>query len=425
MTPRERLQATLNHRPVDRLCVDMGAGGQTGIGVCALHRLRQAVLGDRDYMVRVHEPYQMLGEVDDVLRKALGLDVIGIPTPGTMFGYRAQGWKPFVMPDGTPCLVPGRFNFTRDSGGDYLMYPEGDTSVPPCAKMTYDGYFFDSIPRQGPIYEDKLDPADNLEEFGPISDQDVSYYIDAVDRAYTQTDYGIYITIGGAAFGDIALVPSPWLKHPKGIRDVEEWYVSTFSRQPYIKAVFEQQCGIAMGNIERLAKALGDRVQVAFVSGTDFGTQTSTFCSVNTFRDLYKPYLAAVCDEIHRRTTWKVFMHSCGAVYPLIPEFIDAGVDVLNPVQCSAAGMDPRRLKREFGKDLVFWGGGVDTQKTLPFGTPDEVYKEVRERIDILFEDGTGFVFNTIHNILSNVPVENILAMFRAVNDARLLTGLI
>jgi len=412
MTSRERLQAALSHQPVDRLCVDLGAGGQTGIGVCALHRLRQAVLRDPDHRVRVHEPYQMLGEVDDA------------PTPSTMFGYRAEAWKPFVMPDGTPCLVPGQFNFTRDSSGDYLMYPEGDTSVPPCARMTCDGFFFDSVRRQDPVCEDRLDPADNLEEFGPIGDDDVRTYVDAVGRAHARTELGIYITIGGVAFGDIALVPAPWMRHPKGIRDVEEWYVSTVTRPAYVKAVFERQCEIGLANIRRLAGALGDRVQVAFVSGTDFGTQTSTFCSVETFRDLYKPYLKAVCGQIHRLTNWKVFIHSCGAVYPLIPEFIDAGVDVLNPVQCSAAGMDPRRLKREFGRDLVFWGGGVDTQRTLPFGTPDEVYREVRERIDCFFEDGTGFVFNTIHNILSNVPVGNLLALFRAVNDARGLKGL-
>ena len=212
--------------------------------------------------------------------------------------------------------------------------------------------------------------------------------MDAVTRAYTQTDYGIYVTIGGAAFGDIALVPAPWLKHPKGIRDVEEWYISTFTRQAYVKAVFECQCEVALRNIEHLAKAVGDRVQVAFVSGTDFGTQTGTFCSVATYRELYKPYHAAVNGQIHELTRWKTFIHSCGAVLPLIPEFIDAGFDVLNPVQCSATGMDPRRLKREFGRDLVFWGGGVDTQKTLPFGTPEEVYREVRERIDIFCEGG-------------------------------------
>jgi uroporphyrinogen-III decarboxylase len=187
-----------------------------------------------------------------------------------------------------------------------------------------------------------------------------------------------------------------------------------------VRRVFDVQCEFALSNIERLARAVGDRVQVVFVSGTDFGHQHGQFLSVQSYRDLYKPYHKAVNDKIHELTSWKTFIHSCGAVYPLIPEFIDAGFDVLNPVQCSADEMDPKRLKREFGDDVVFWGGGVDTQKTLPFGTPDDVYREVRQRIDIFFEDRTGFVFNAIHNIQSNVPVENILAMFRAVDDARM-----
>lgn len=123
-------------------------------------------------------------------------------------------------------------------------------------------------------------------------------------------------------------------------------------------------------------------------------------------------------DKIHELTGWKIFIHSCGAIYNLIPDLIEAGFDVLNPVQVSATGMDAKRLKSEFGKGLVFWGGGVDTQKTLPFGTPEEVYREVRERIDI-FNEGGGYVFNSIHNIQSDVKVENILAMFHAVNDAR------
>ena len=139
---------------------------------------------------------------------------------------------------------------------------------------------------------------------------------------------------------------------------------------------------------------------------------------MQTYRELFKPFHKAVNDRIHKLTKWKTFIHSCGAVLPFIPEFMDAGFDVLNPVQCSARGMDPRTLKREFGKNIVFWGGGVDTQKTLPFGTPDEVYREVRERIDI-FSPGGGFVFNSTHNVQSNVPTENLLALFRAVEDSR------
>jgi LacI family transcriptional regulator len=161
------------------------------------------------------------------------------------------------------------------------------------------------------------------------------------------------------------------------------------------------------------ALAIADPVVIE----VDFGTQRGLFCSLESYRRLFKPFHRAINDRIHKLTSWKTFIHSCGAVFKLIPDLIDAGFDVLNPVQCSAAGMDPRQLKAEFGRDVVFWGGGVDTQTTLPFGTPAEVYRQVRERIDI-FAPGGGFVFNSVHNVQSNVPLENILAMFQAIWDS-------
>lgn len=418
MTSRERLNATLNHQPTDRLCVDFGAGFQTGMGAGAVHRLRQALLGQPDFRVKVIESYQMLGEIDGELREALGLDLVGVHGPGTMFGFKNEGWKPFTMFDGTPVLVPGGFNVTPAEDGGWLIYPEGDTSVPPSGWMPKGTYFFDSIDRQQPLDEDHLDPADNCEEMGVIDGADVQHYARLARHYHETTDYGIYMTLPGTAFGDIALVPAPWMKHPKGIRRVEDWYMATATNRDYVAKVFEVQCEAALKSIELLAAAVGDRVQVVFVSGTDFGTQTGQFCSVQTYRELFKPFHKAVNDRIHQLTKWKTFIHSCGAVLPFIPEFIDAGFDVLNPVQCSAIGMDPRTLKREFGKNLVFWGGGVDTQKTLPFGTPDEVYREVRERIDI-FGEGGGFVFNSVHNVQSNVPVPNLLALFRAIKDSQ------
>ena len=416
MTSRQRLEAALNHQPVDRLCVDFGAGGQTGMGVCAVDRLRKAVLGDKTFHVKVIEPYQMLGEIDDTLRHALKLDVVGIQTPNTMFGFPNDGWKPFTMFDGTKVHVPEKFNCTTDGDGGLLMYPQGDTSCPPCAKMPKTGYFFDSIKRQEPIDEKKLDPMDNCREFSLLTDEDIDYYTKRAKYLYEKTDYGIYMTIPGLGFGDIALVPAPWMKKPKGIRDVEEWYISTLTRRDYVFKVFEFQCRIGLKNIERLAETVGDYIQVVFITGTDFGTQRGPFISPDTYRSLYKPFHKMVNDKIHQLTKWKTFIHSCGSVYELIPDFIDAGFDILNPVQSSAANMDPATLKKEFGKDIVFWGGGVDTQKTLPFGTPDEVYNEVRQRIEIFAPDG-GFVFNAIHNIQSNVPTKNILAIFRAIND--------
>jgi uroporphyrinogen-III decarboxylase len=240
-----------------------------------------------------------------------------------------------------------------------------------------------------------------------------------MQKLYNETEYGIYVTLPGMAFGDIALVPATWRKYTKGIRDIQEWYMSLVMRPDYIYQVFERQCEIALKNVELLAKTIGHHAQVVFTSGTDFGTQNGLFIDVDTYRSLFKPFQKAINDKIHELTDWKIFIHSCGSIYDLIPDLIEAGFDVLNPVQVSASGMDARRLKNEFGKDLVFWGGGVDTQhNTLPFGTPDEVYHEVRERIDILNDRG-GFVFNSIHNIQSNVPTENILSMYRAVNDAR------
>jgi uroporphyrinogen-III decarboxylase len=289
--------------------------------------------------------------------------------------------------------------------------------VPASAWMPQTSYFFDALNRQEPLDESKLDPAENCEEFSVLSMEDIESIARQARHYHDHTDYGIYMTLPGMSFGDIAGVPAPWMKQPKGIRGVPEWYMATVTHRDYVKAVFERQCEVALQNIELLADAVGDLVQVSFVTGTDFGTQTGLFCSVQTYRELYKPFHKAVNDRIHKLTHWKTFIHSCGAVYPLIAEFIDAGFDILNPVQCSAKGMDPNTLKREFGKQVVFWGGGVDTQKTLPFGTPEEVYREVRERIDIFNEDG-GFVFNGTHNIQSNVPVENILSMFKAVKDS-------
>jgi hypothetical protein len=417
MLSRQRLQATLAHRQPDRVCVDFGATFVTGIHVSALTRLRRAVLGDADYRVKVTEPYQMLGEVDDQLLEALGIDVIGILPPKSIFGTQTKKWKPFRLFDGTECLVSEDFNTTTDTNGDLLIYPQGDTSCAPSGRMPKGGHFFDSIIRQPPVDEDHLNPEDNLEEFGLFSAEDVAYFRHKADWLDIHRGYGSVLIVPGAALGDIALVPAPFLKNPKGIRDVEEWYVSTAVRQDYVLSVFEKQCEIALANIQTLIDIFGDRVDVALTTGTDFGTQRGLFISLDSYRTLYKPFHKRINDLIHARSKWKVFIHSCGSIHQLIPDLIEAGFDVLNPVQCSAEGMAPDFLKRQFGKDITFWGGGVDTQKTLPFGTPEDVYAQVRQRIDIFNKDG-GFVFNTIHNVQGNTPIENILAMFRAIKDS-------
>ncbi len=414
MTSRERLDAALHHRQPDRIPVDFNGTAVTGMHVKCVIGLRRHY-GLEERLVKVHEPYQMLGWIDDDLQTVLGLDVEGVYGPDTMFGYRNENWTPWRMDDGTEVLMSGNFRTTQDENGDTLVYPGGDRTAPPSGRLPKNGFFFDTIIRQGPIDEDRLDPEDNVQEFGPLSEDALAHYERECARA-AATGRGLIASFGGTALGDIALVPGPGVKHPRGIRDVEEWYVSTLTRRSYVHKVFERQTEIALANLARLRERVGDQVQAAFVCGTDFGTQQSQFCSEAAFRELYLPYYRRINDWIHLHTAWKSFKHSCGAVFNLIPAFIDSGFDILNPVQVSAAGMDPRRLKAEFGRALVFWGGGVDTQKTLAFGTPAEVRAEVLERCDIFGRDG-GFVFNAVHNIQANVPVANIAAMFEALRE--------
>jgi len=364
--------------------------------------------------VRVHEPFQMLGWIDDDLKDAMGIDVVGVFARNTMFGFAADDWKTWEL-NGLEVLVPGQFNTATDANGDTLVYPEGDTSVPASGRMPKGGYFFDCIIRQEPVDEDKLNAEENAEEFKPITEAELDHLARAAREA-AATGRGVVAGFGGTAFGDIALVPGPFLKHPKGIRDVTEWYVSTSSRQEYVHQVFERQCEVAVANLVKVYAAVGDNVQAVFICGTDFGTQTSSFCSVKTFNNLYAPYYKRVNDWIHQHTPWKTFKHSCGAVSKFIPALVEAGFDILNPVQCSATGMEPEQLKANFGQSIVFWGGGVDTQKVLPFGTPAEVREQVLRRCEI-FAPGGGFVFNTIHNTQAETPVRNIVAMLDAVHE--------
>ena len=417
MTSRERVARALNHQEPDHLPLDLGASPTTGMQVSSVYVLRQALKFDPPGTpVKVIEPYQMLGEIKPDLMEALGVDVVPLPGPRTMFGFPNQGWKPWTLFDGTPVLVPEAFNTQPEPDGSILMYPEGDRSVPPSARMPKDGFYFDSITRQPPIDDAKLSPEDNLEEFGPVSDADLAYFGREAKRLYQETDKAILANFGGSAFGDIALVPAPWLKHPKGIRDVAEWYISTVSRFDYVYRVFERQCELALANLEKIHRVVGDRVNAVFVTGTDFGMQAGPFIAPMSYRKLFKPFHVKVNEWIHTHTTWKSLIHSCGSVWALLPDFADAGFDILNPVQCSAANMDPRRLKQTFGDRLTFWGGGVDTQRTLPFGTPDEVRAEVRERIRI-FGVGGGYVFNTTHNVQARIPPENLRALYEAVRD--------
>ena len=417
MNSRERVNTALSHKQPDRIPLDLGACTVTGMHVSIVYSLRQALELDRPGTpVKVIEPYQMLGEIAPDLLDAIGADIVGLGGTRNIFGFANDNWKSWITFDGIPVLVPEGFNTIAEPNGDMLMYPEADKSAPPSGRMPKGGWYFDSIIRQEPIDEEQLNVEDNLEEFGPISAEDLEHYRKEADRLYTHTDKAILLTLPGASFGDVAMVPAVWTKHPKGIRDVEEWYVSTLIRKDYVYSVFDRQCKIAIENAKKIYSVVGDRASVVLYSAADFGTQRAPFISAQTYRDLYKPFHRRLNDWTHRNTSWKVFIHTCGAIMPLMEDFIEAGFDIMNPVQCTAAEMDPCRLKERFGERLSFWGGGVDTQRTLPFGTAEQVRSEVCDRIKIFGPNG-GFVFNSIHNIQAKTPIENILVMYRTLQE--------
>jgi hypothetical protein len=418
MTSRQRVIETINHRQPDYVPLDIGGCGQTGINASTLYALRRAY-GLEEHPIEICEPMQLLGTVEPDLLGRMGADVAPLWNRSDMFGLNGPKKKRWTMPDGTPTLMPNDFEYDVAENGYTMVYPCGDRGAPYSLHMTPEGSFFDNIYRSPPVDEDNLTPLEDFRENYTLkTEEDCVYWEKESKRLYEETDFAIMGVFGGMGLGDIAEIPGPSVKNPKGIRDIEGWLAAHVLYPDYIRAVFEYQTGVALKNLELYRQAVGDRIQVIWLSGADFGTQCSLMQSKEIFQSLYKPYYKRVNDWVHQNTPWKVFYHSCGAVEPLIPEFIDMGTDILNPVQCSAAGMEPRHLKTAYGDRIVFWGGGIDTQKTLPWGTTSEVSEQVRQRLE-LFAPGGGFVFATIHNILAGVPPENIIAMLDTIREFR------
>ena len=415
MTGRERLEAALNHKQTSRPPIDFGACGQTGVSASTLYRLREA-LGLPQKPIKVIEPFQMLGEVDEDLRQLLGVDVVGLWNRMSFFGYENKDWKPWTMCDGTPVLMAGGFEYDVNGQGDIWVYPAGDRTAPYSVHMPHSGFFFDNIERSPEVNEEDLTPVEDFkDDFSVPCDEDAKYWEETSRKLYEETDYGIMGILGGAGFGDAATVPGPFLKNPKGIRSMEGWLMAHLLYPDYIMEVFRMQTEAALKSLEVYREAVGDRIQVIWLSGTDFATQNSSFMSMDTFRSLYKPFYKKINDWVHGNTCWKTFYHSCGAVEPLMNDLIEMGVDILNPVQCSAKGMEPQALKDKYGGDIVFWGGAADSQSVLPYGAPEEVSAQAKERLDIFSRDG-GYVFASIHNVVAKVPPENVIAMFETAN---------
>jgi len=412
MTGKEKLKAAIEHQDAP-LLFDIGGMPTTGIHCSVLEKLREHY-GLEKHPIKILEPVQMLGYIDADLKEAMGIQTEPLWSAGTMLGFQqTDEFKEWRTPWGQDVLVAKDFVTTTDDNNNTLIYACGDTNYEPAACLPNNGFYFDNLNRVPEFDEDEYDVRDNQEEFGPITDKELEWL-----KIQRQTLAGssdvIMGNLGGTAFGDIALVPGPQLRKPKGLRDITEWYISIISRPEILHEIFEYELHYALENLKKMHDVLGETIQVAYICGTDFGTQKGPFCSNEVFREVYQPYYKKVNDWIHEHTTWKTFKHCCGSIFTLVPDLVNAGFDILNPVQWTAQNMDRNELKKAYGDKITFWGGGIDTQKTLPFGTAQQVYDEALECCQI-FGKGGGFVFNTIHNIQPGVPAENVAALAAAV----------
>jgi hypothetical protein len=417
MTSREKLISVMSHKKTDKLIFEFGSCKASGISASLLYRLRK--MFGRNEPVKIHDSYQMLGLVDERDAEMFGLDIVGIWPSMTCFGYRNRNWKSWTMPDGTPALVGEKFVTTVDKFGDTYLYPQGDITAPPSGKLPKNGFYFDQISRQKEYDEDNLNGVEDYkEQFTLFDEETLRSYEESANYYYKNTSLGIVLNTEIGAFGAATQVLGPMLRHPKGIRNLSDWYTAPLLFPDYVHEIFSLQAEKGIENLKLLKETVGDKAQAIFISSTDFGSQRGLMFSREIILNFYMPYYKKICDWIHENTSWKTLVHCCGAIEPIIGDMCDSGVDCLNPIQCNASGMDPQGLLEKFGNRLVFWGGLVDGQDVLQNGTVAEVEKQIHERIKILSRKN-GLVGAIVHNVQQTVPLNNILKVLELVKTYR------
>ncbi len=415
MTSRERVQTSFAHKQPDKVAVDFGGMSCSLINCQVLSELRD-YYGLEKRLPKISDMSTMASFVEPDLLDCMGGDVQQLYNYADTYGHINTSWKEWEY-RGTPVLIPSNCTIKEDGVGGYYVYPEGDDSVEPSGHMPANGFYFDNLTRTPAFDEDEGNPEDNAEDYMLVTDEQIAYHHKVMDDLKKNGNTrAINVGPSYTALGDANNIPGPNLKHPKGIRSISEWYTAPLLYPEYVEEVFEKGTDIAIENFKRYWDEFGSDIDVMYICGTDFGTQRGPFMSTDTFNEFYLPYYKKMNHWIHENTTWKTLKHSCGGIFPILPGLIEAEFDAVNPVQCSAEGMDPQTLKDTYGKDILFWGGGVDTQYVLPFGTPEEVREQVLERLEIFGKDG-GYICNTIHCIQANTPTKNIVAMVEAIKE--------
>jgi uroporphyrinogen-III decarboxylase len=407
MNSRQRVEKAVNFQQPDRVPIDLGGMKASGIAAIAHDRVNKK-LGLSE-PVKVIDARFMTSFVDEPLRRRFHLDVAPLDWSMVFPFLRPQEeWVPKQLFDGTNVLLPPQTKIGEDAEGNWiLLNPDGS---PTSYRMPKGGYYFDDCSFNEP---GGIDP----QKFKPICDvpeEALKIFEQTAKQMYEQTDYALL----GWGFGVCFLGMSLITDRSSNVTQAKpsEWLMMLMTEKETCHEMMGRSVDASIKCLERVHQAVGDRAFAWGIAADDSGTQRREFIRPDLWAEMMKPHYSRLCAWIHKNTRWKTFLHSCGSVYHLIPHFIEAGVDILNPVQTSAENMEPQRLKKEFGGKIVFWGGGCDTQTVLNKATPEEIREHVRERIKI-FSPGGGYVFNQVHNIQPNVPADNIIAMFDAAYE--------
>jgi uroporphyrinogen decarboxylase len=401
MTSRERVLLSLEHRAPDRLPIDFASSRVTGIHALTYNRLAKH-LGLQSEGARVYDVPQMLADPEEPLVEYFESDVVQLHRliPAPPIGFRIDSYKPGRLQDGTKALFPAQYDPVEDESGNLIIYNQKGI---PAYMMPKGGFYFSRIHNPMAEVENRRDlAAFDLHEFVDGEGE----WLRRESRRLRATDYAVLGQFGGN-----------FLERGNRLFGMEKFLIMLLSDPTLVENFFDRLLEATKEDFDKYLEAVEDRVDIIQLND-DLGHQDGPLISEELYRRLVKPYQRKLYEYIRRRTDMYLFLHSCGGIYPFIPHLIEIGVQVLNPIQYMARDMNPERLKREFGRDIAFWGGGCDTQHVLAAGSADDVRRETERMIDIFAPRG-GFIFAQVHNIQPLVPLENVLAMFDAVKRRR------
>jgi len=410
MTSRERVLAAVGHREPDRVPVDLGATPSSGISAIAYGNLKRHI-GIEEGRTRVYDVVQQLAQSEDAILDRFGADAADI---GRAFNVEDPAWRDAPLPDGQPAQYPAWFRPEARPDGSFAARLADGLEI---ALMPAGGTFFDQ--RVFP-YQDGY-PAD----FGGLDAAMAKVLWAALPHSPWDHagEPGFWDALrertralrGATERALVVVVGCNLFEWGTFLRRGDNFLMDLAAEPARVEALLDALLERHLATLDKVCAAVGDLADIVRF-GDDLGGNGGPLMSPAMYRRLFKPRHARLCAFARRRSRMKTFLHSCGSIRALLPDLIEAGFDIVNPVQTDCAGMDPAGLKRDFGKDVCFWGGGCDTRRILPAASPAEVKEHVKRRLEI-FAPGGGFVFNAIHNILPDVPPRNIVAMFEAVAE--------